>query len=145
MPRDEFVMRGQTANGQTEILNFGSKDGYVFKLLEFSLYASTPSGGETLVGTISAGKTALDPDNVDFRNEGLIATSMVSYNTTALDGQIIHQVINDTFMITHDVHLMVKSLNSGEPINWQCKFKPMKISDVEMANAQLRQFHIFDE
>ena len=42
----EFVMRGQTASGETETLNFsGYKPGYAYRLVEFSIYPSTNIGG----------------------------------------------------------------------------------------------------
>lgn len=144
--RKEFVLRGQTATGQTETLNFsGFKPGMAYKLKEFSLYPSTPSGAEILLGTVTAGKTAVDPDNVDYRNEGLIATSLVHYNTSALDGHGDYSVINETYLITQNLQLMVKSINSGEPINWQCKFEAVKMSKAEEAVTNYKQFMILDD
>ena len=144
--KQEFVMRGQTASGETEKLNFsGHKSGYAYKITEFSLYASTPSGGEALLGTITAGKTAVPPNDVDFRNQGLIATSMVHYNTTALDGHGDYSIINDTFMITQDLILKVTSLNSSEPVNWQCRFESVKMSGPQEAVTNYKQFMISDE
>jgi len=44
--RKEFVMRGQTASGLTEVLNFGKyKQGYAYKLVDFKIYPSTNLGG----------------------------------------------------------------------------------------------------
>ena len=63
MPKD-FVMRGQTASGQTEVLNFsGFKPGYAYKLTEFALYPSQSVQGaiDELICTVTAGKTAVDP------------------------------------------------------------------------------------
>ena len=144
--KKEFVMRGQTPSGKTEKLNFsGHKKGYAYKMTEFSLYASTPSGAEVLLGTVTAGKTAVSPIDVDFSNQGLIATSTIHYNTTALDGGAEHTVINDTYMITQDLILMVQSVQSGEPVNWQCRFESVKLSGPEEAVANYRQFLISDE
>ena len=144
--KKEFVMRGKTDSGKTEVLNFsGFKPGMAYKMTEFSLYASTPSGAEILLGTVTAGKTAVDPDNVDFRDEGLIATSMIHYNTSALDGHGELSVVNDTFLITQNLILMVKSTNSGEPINWQCRFEAVKMSQAEEAVTNYRQFMISDD
>ena len=43
--RKEFVMRGKTASGETEVLNFsGYKPGYAYRLVEFDLYPSTNIG-----------------------------------------------------------------------------------------------------
>lgn len=143
--KQEFVIRGQTASGETEKLSFsGHKKGYAYKLTEFSLYGSTPQGGEQLFGSITAGKTFVDPLAIDFRNEGLIATSMVHYNTTALDGHGNYSVINDTFMITQDLILMVQSVNSGEAVNWQCRFESVKMSGPQEAVTNYKQFMISD-
>ena len=54
----EFVMRGQTGSGQTEVLNFSGKtDGYAYRITEFVLWPSTNIGGvaEEMTGTITAG------------------------------------------------------------------------------------------
>ena len=45
--KKEFVMRGQTASGETEVLNFsGYKPGYAYRLVEFQIYPSTSIGGQ---------------------------------------------------------------------------------------------------
>ena len=83
--KKEFVMRGQTASGKTEILNFsGHKKGYAYRMTEFSLF---PSQGlkidsYVIIGTVTASKTAMDPDDPDFNDEGLIATTMASGSNT---------------------------------------------------------------
>ena len=144
--KKEFVMRGKTDSGSVETLNFsGHKKGYAYRIIGFDLYASTPVGGETLLGTITAGKVAVDPNDIDFTNQGLIATSMVSYNTTALDGQIIHSIIDDTFMVTQDLKLMVSNPHNGEPVNWQCRLQSVKMSGPEEAVTNYKQFLISDE
>ena len=59
MRTDEFVMRGQTASGETEILNFsGFKPGYAYKLTEFMILPALALGGAQpeVVGSITAGK-----------------------------------------------------------------------------------------
>jgi hypothetical protein len=147
MPTEEFVMRGQTASGQTETLNFGSKDGYAFKLIEFELYPSNAiaSNFAEILGTVTAGKTAVDPPNPNFNNDGLIATAMMGVGTDLGTGSVrLSSVVNDTYIITQNLILMVQD-TQGDPINWQCRFKPIKMSETEMANANLRQFHVFDE
>ena len=41
----EFVMRGKTESGQTEVLNFsGYKPGYAYRMTEFSIYPSNGIG-----------------------------------------------------------------------------------------------------
>ena len=100
---------------------------------------------EKFVALFKGSYKKLGPNDIDFSNQALIAVSMVSYNTTALDGQIIHSIIDDTFMVTQDLKLMVSNPHNSEPVNWQCRFKPVKMTETEMANANLRQFHVFDE
>ena len=76
----EFVMRGQTASGETEILNFsGYKPGFAYRLIEFALYPSTAINDQPheITGSITAGKTAVAPTDPNFNNEGLIATAFV--------------------------------------------------------------------
>ena len=147
MPTEEFVMRGSTASGTQEVLNFGSKHGYAFKLIEFSIYPSTNIGGEhyELAATVTADKTYEDPQNPDFSNEGLIASALlVSQSGIEFYGGT--GIVNDTFLITQNLILAAVDAVAGSPmaVNWQCKFKPVKMSEAEMANANLRQFHIYD-
>jgi len=146
MPTEEFVMRGQTASGEQEVLNFGSKHGYGFRLIEFQLYPSTGIGTaqDEMCGIINAGKTTAAPTDPNFNDEGVIGTVITKLNNAAY-GLEQHAVINDTFLITQNLILMVVNANAGTPVNWQCRFKPVKLSDTEMANANLRQFHVFDE
>ena len=57
--RKTFVMRGQTASGQTEVLNFGKyKQGYAYRLTEFKMFPSTNINGDhyDMVGSITAEK-----------------------------------------------------------------------------------------
>lgn len=149
MPTEEFVMRGRTASGGTEVLNFGSKHGYGFKLIEFNLYPGNNIGSlhYDMSGTITAGKTAVSPADPDFSNEGLIGTTMYKSGDSAIYTNGDYTVVNDTFIITQNIILMVQEFQAtgGPPINWQCKFKPVKLSDTAQANANLRQFHVFDE
>jgi len=142
----EFVMRGQTASGLTEVLNFsGNKPGYAYRLTEFALYPSTdvPASSYELTGSVTAGKTAVAPNDPDFNDDGLIATtftkseSNVAYPVTSLT------IINDLFLITQDLILMVQDTGSA-PINWQCRFKSVKMSVAEEAATNFKQFTIFD-
>lgn len=146
MPTDEFVMRGQTANAASEVLNFGSKHGYAYRLTEFKVWGSTNLGDSDceIYAIITAGKTALDPFNPNFNDEGLIG--VVSWQDGAPDyhGPYTDSIINDTFLITQNLIITVKQFNSNS-VNWQCRFKPVKLTETEMANANLRQFHVFDE
>ena len=161
----EFVMRGQTAStaGQnTHIINFsGHKGNYGFRLVEFQIYPSTNIPGQSveLTASITADKfdgsgtpadpyvTPADPENPDFDQEGLIGNALYKASEDIRYGAgFIHTVINNTFMITQDIILSVKDLGGGAtPVNWQCKFMPVKLSSTEAALTNYRQFSIFDE
>ena len=151
MPTEEFVMRGQTASGGTEVLNFGSKHGYGFQLVGFTVYPSlwdstSGSAQAECVGSLTAGKTAAAAIDVDFKDEGLIGSAYFwqYYGASAMPGA--GSVINDTFLITQNLILMVQdNQSSAQPVNWQCRFKPIEMTETERANANLRQFHVFDE
>ena len=143
----EFVIRGQTAKGLTHTINFGGhKGGYGFKLIEFDLYGSFNVGAADaqMTAVITAGKTALDPQNPDFTDEGLIASAHLKNDANDAYPISSYAVINDTFVITQDVLLTVYN-NEAHPVNWQCKFIPVKLTVPEEALANYRQFSIFDE
>jgi len=141
----EFVMRGQTESGQTEVLNFSGKTpGYAYRLTEFSLYPSTSihSANKELSGSITAGKTAVSPIDPNFNNDGLIATTLFStHSANTLLG--METVVNDTFLITQDLILMVQeSGGANTPVNWQCRFIAEKMSSNEEAVTNFKQFSI---
>jgi len=144
----EFVLRGQTASGGTEILNFsGAKPGYAYRLVEFSLFASTNIAGNliALVGSMTAGNVAVAPTDPNFNDKGLIGTAV--YNGSSIPNYYVpggSSVINDTFLITQDLILMVQDQSGGDPINWQCRFVAEKMNNGEEAVANYNQFVIFD-
>ena len=153
--KKEFVMRGQTAYNtakseyEPETLNFsGFKDGYAYKITEFSLYPGSGIGTSNFEGTgaVTASKTAVNSIQPDFNDEGLIATTYYSTNTAA--GQQYQQsVVNDTFLITQNLILTVRDssgVSPPPPINWQCRFKPVKMAKAEEAVANYKQFMISD-
>jgi len=147
--RKTFVMRGQTASGQTEVLNFGKyKQGYAYRMTEFVLYAGSNigSGNAELVGSITAGKTAVAPTDPNFNDDGLIGTSAY----LAFDGNPRYvnniSVVNDTYIITQNLILMVQDTSGNDfPINWQCRFESVKMSGPEEAAVNYKQFAISDE
>jgi len=144
--KKEFVMRGQTESGQQEVLNFsGHKKGYAYKLIEFSLYPSTNIGAQDweLSATITAGKTAIAPTDPNFNDEGLIATAFQSSSSSTAYPWSGFVIVNDTFLITQDLILMVQDTNSN-PINWQCRFVSEKMKLSQEAVANYNQFTIFD-
>jgi len=145
--RKEFVMRGKTASGLTEVLNFsGYKPGYAYRLVEFQLSPSTGlfAANYEIAGTITAGKTGVDPTEIDFSNEGLIASAQ-TVNAEAPHYPLSHlSVVNDTFLITQNLILMVQEAGSA-PVNWQCRFVSVKMSGPEEAATNYKQFSISDE
>jgi len=148
MTQNEFVMRGKTESGKTEVLNFGGyKPGYAYRMTEFSLYPSSAIAGTTaeMVGSVTASKTIAAPTDPDFSDPGLIATTSFF---SGVNNDLINNtnsVVNDTFLITQDLILMVQDQSSGgNPINWQCRFVAEKMNSSEEAVANFKQFTIFD-
>ena len=145
--KKEFVMRGQTESGKTEVLNFsGVKPGMAYKMTEFTLYPSTSIGtaSNEMTGSVTAGKTAQAPTDIDFNDEGLIATTVSAAGTTG-SNITTHTVVNDTYLITQNLILMVQETGgSSNPINWQCKFERVKMGKSEEAVTNYKQFMISD-
>jgi len=148
--KKEFVMRGQTASGEQEVLNFsGYKPGYAYRMTEFSIYPSTGIGTSQveLAASVTAAKTFEDPSNPNFNNEGLIATAVYfTASGTNYKSEYI-SVVNDTFLITQNLILAVVDTEAGSPtpVNWQCRFVAEKMTGPEEAVANYRQFTISDE
>lgn len=151
-------MRGKTASGKFEILNFGMKSGYAFRLIEFQVYPSNDIGGTSaeLAATITADKldTSVDPPispanpaNPDFTQEGLIGTAYFPLTSVSTSGTSFPvSVVNDTYMISQNLILSVIDKVAGSPmdVNWQCRFMAEKVSDTEQANINFKQFSVFD-
>jgi len=143
----EFLMRGQTASGETEVLNFsGYKPGYAYRLVEFQLSASTNVAAldAHMCAVITAGKTALDPQNPNFNDEGLIGSTQLKNDANDIYPISSYSVINDTFLITQNLLLTVYN-NEAHPINWQCRFVAEKMNSSEEAVANYKQYSISDE
>ena len=143
--KKDFVIRGQTASGETEILEFGgNKTGYAYRMTEFEIYPSLDIGGVSfeLSATLTAAKTFEDPTNPNFNNEGLIGVSYLSGGTNMFPKSII----NDTFLITQNLIIAVIDTVAGAPMacNWQCRFESVKMNDNQAAVTNFRQFSIFD-
>lgn len=144
----EFIIRGQTAHAKSHTINFsGHKGDYGFYLTEFKVWPSTSVAGSTdeQLASITAAKTASDPQNPNFDDEGLIGNAMfVSAGDPAVTPGTL-SLINDTFIITQDLLILVRDESGGNSVNWQCKFMPVKLSTTEAALTNYRQFSIFDE
>ena len=146
--KKEFVMRGQTASGQTEVLNFsGNTPGYAYRMTEFQIYPSTLNAQQELCATVTAARTAESPDNPNFNNEGLIATSLyLLWNAPSYGSSTPRTVINDTYLITQNLILSVLDTEAGSPkaVNWQCRFVAEKMTGPEEAVTNYKQFQISD-
>lgn len=143
----EFIMRGKTAKGLTEVLNFsGYKPGYAYRLVEFRLFPSTmggPTADSHLSGVITAGKTALDPQNPDFSIEGCIGTSLFKNDSNDVYPTSSTSIVNDLFLITQNLKLTVYNVEAHD-VNWQCRFVAEKMTGPEEAVANYKQFTISD-
>jgi len=147
--RKEVVMRGKTASGGTEVINFsGHKKGYGYKMTEFRLYPTTITVGKYFfTGTLTAAKTAESVIDVNFNHEGLIGSTILQDDDQGgyEVGVSEHTVINESFMITQDLILMVQDLGgSSYACNWQMKFKSVKMTGPEEAAVNYNQFTISD-
>jgi hypothetical protein len=145
--RKEFVMRGQTAKGVTETLNFsGYKPGYAYRLVELKLAGSFNVGAADahMSAVITAGKTPLDPQNPNFNDQGLIASAHFKNDANDVYPISAYSVINDTYLITQNLLLTVFN-NEAHPINWQCRFVSVKMTAAEEASVNYKQFAISDE
>jgi hypothetical protein len=145
--KKEFVMRGKTASGETEVLNFsGNKLGYAYRMTEFTLSPATGifATNYEIAGTVTAGKIGISPTDIDFNDEGLIASAQ-TVNAEAPHYPLSRlSVVNDTFLITQNLILMVLEAGSAQ-VNWQCRFESVKMSGPEEATANYKQFTISDE
>lgn len=145
--RKEFVMRGQTAKGVTETLNFGKyKAGHAYRLVELTLAGSFNVGAADahMTAVITAGKTPLDPQNPNFNDDGLIASAHFKNDANDVYPISSYSVINDTYIITQNLLLTVFN-NEAHPINWQCRFVSVKMTPAEEATVNYKQFAISDE
>jgi hypothetical protein len=149
--KQEFVIRGQLASGLTETIEFGGyKEGYAYKLTEFQIYPSTIGVGTVveLSASLTAAKVFEDPANPNFNNEGLIGTAfLTNYDSPQYPPSGLNSVVNDTFLITQNLILAVVDTVTGspDPVNYQMRFKSVKMTDSQAAATNFKQFSIFDE
>ena len=156
--KKEFVMRGQTASGLYEILNFsGYKPGYAYRMTEFQIYPGNVVGNQNaeLTATVTAANLTTDdppvspanPTNPDFNQDGLIATTMSQIAPNSSYGFVYSSVVNDTYLITQNLILSVLDTQAGSPmaVNWQCRFVSVKMTGPEEAATNYKQYAISDE
>jgi len=147
--KKEFVMRGKTASGGTEVINFvGPKKGFGYKMTEFRLYPTSITVGKYFfTGTVTSAPTAESVIDVNFNHEGLIASTLLQDDDQGgyEVGISEHTVINESFIITQNLILMVQDLGgSSFAANWQMKFKSVKMTGSEEAAVNYKQFTISD-
>jgi len=146
MSKTEFVMRGQTASGGTEVLNFaGNTPGYAYRIIDFKLYPSVLNSDFECCGVVTAGKVAVDPLSPNFDDPGVIATGFMGTSASQPYPVKLQFLWNDLFYITQDLFLSVIDTSaSPNAINWQCKFEKVKLSSSAEAVTNFKQFTIFD-
>jgi len=147
MPK-EFILRGQTAMANpVEVLNMsGYRPGYGYRLIQFQIFPSTSIGSQTyeMMGAITANNVPESPQDPNFNNDGLIGTTSIRANDASyypMDQG--NTIINDLFIITQDLLLQVHDMNSA-PVNWQVKFKEVKLSTPAEAVANYKQYTIYN-
>ena len=101
-------------------------------------------GDYEMVASVTAGKTAIAPTDPNFNDDGLIAVALAQNDAQPAYPASIVTVINDTYIITQNLILMVQDTHSN-PINWQCRFESVKMSGSEEAAVNYKQFAISDE
>jgi len=147
MPK-EFIMRGQTTIATpTEVLNMtGYRPGYGYVLKEFQIYPSTLGGNYELVASVTADNSSEAPDSPDFTHAGLIATAMIISRSDSGQGYgYSASVVNDLFVITQDLILQVADTTTNSmPVNWQVRFKEVKLSSGAEAVANFKQYTIYN-
>jgi hypothetical protein len=146
MPED-LIMRGQnTSPTRTAKLNFtGRTPGYGYQITEFVLYPSTNIGdtAQEFCGALTASSTLEDASNPNFDNHGLIATfaGQATAQKDSMPGG--YAVLNELFVITQDLLLNTFS-PEGVSVNWQCRFKKVKLSSSAEAVANFNQYSLYN-
>jgi len=143
-----LIMRGQSATGTTEVLNFsGRTPGYAYKIVQFEIFPSAGIGtaNNEMSGCITAAKTTADPQAPNFDEPGLIANAIFQASSNPAYPNTSISLVNDMFIITQDLILkVVEAAAAATPINWQCAFEKIKLTNSAEAVANFNQFTIFD-
>ena len=148
MPKKEFVLRGKTASGPgTETISLGGlADGYAFQLIAFELWPSTNLGGQgaSCWGALTRSSSPEDPINPDFSDDALIATASARDRLAQSYGIQPVSVINDLVLLTQDLTLSIHETQNNTPVNWQLKFKKVKVTAAAEAVANYNAFAVRD-
>jgi len=146
MPK-EFIIRGRTASGLTEVLNMGtpSRPGIGYNLTEFVLSpsANIHDTEYEIAGTVTAGKVPVPPGDIDFNNLGLIASGQIENDAGHPYPISSAYIVNDLFVITQNLILMVLDQHN-QAINWQLRFKEVKLTGPAEAVANFKQYTIYN-
>lgn len=144
---ERLVMTGKTADSGTEVLNFsGPKPGYAYRLISFKLWGATNLGASSneFWASLTRAKTAEDPTNPNFNNEGLVGVaSLFLHNSPAYPPGAI-SVINPDALITQDCIFTVQDTSDSEACNWMLIFEKVKLSASAEAVLNFNQFTISD-
>jgi len=153
MPK-EFVIRGNSPTGIAETLNFGGyTPGYAFRVTEFLLFprGNMATTAFECMGSLTMNSAGQDPVAPDFNDDALIASALLSTSNSGSTGadarpNTSYAVINDTAYITQDLTLMVKNFEGTETgsVNWQIRFKEVKLTGSAEAVANYKQFSIYN-
>ena len=146
MPK-EFIMRGKTAgDGSSEVLNFtGLTPGIGYQLIEFQVIAANDISGThwEITASVTADNSAADSTIPDFTQDGLIGT-VYQKNNHGLEYPLANlTIINDLFVITQDCIIQTVDTIGGE-VNWQLKFREVKLSSSAEAVANYKQYTVYN-
>ena len=89
--KKEFVMRGQTASDNEEVLNFsGYKPGYAYRLVEFVLYPSTAIGNanDEMIGKMKRGAYIVNTARGKICDKDAIARALESGQLSGYAGDV---------------------------------------------------------
>jgi len=149
--RKQFVIRGRldgtVSKGIKTIRISGKETGYAFRIVDFQLYPATDIGGSQLeaCASIARGSTPLDPVNPNFDDQALVAVAKYSIPTGPEHGVMTYSVINDLVNLTQDLTIYARDTGGGDrAINFQIKFKSVKLTPSAEATANYQSFTIND-
>ena len=92
-------------------------------------------------GVISCAGNNLDPANIDFNLDEIIGTAFFSATGAVPNNPTNYSVINNLYPITQD--LIINTFDaSNNPVNWQVKFRKVKLSGPAQAVANYKQYSI---
>ena len=148
MPK-EFIIRGSTNTGEENRIELaGVSRGYGVQLTEFSIYPSNniATVHQEAMASITRTLAGQDPVAPDFDDDALIGSAFFATQaggTSDANPVAMTSVINDLAIITQDCLIKVTNHNSGGEagyVNWQVKFREVKLSGAAEAVANYKQY-----